>query len=326
MPELLSRLRADVIAIALELTPGQRVQILYSLWPTLPHAELKPIVISLAELRSKEDNFSLDEGYKFWCEGWPRECSAAILSDAIHPGTLTSKNAVFLLAEGEHPELDESLETRLRDPEMLLDSWESQRTAAIVLRAGSRKLQPAVDELLDKYTSQPRYACLVGAYLTGYLFRVAPTDGAKRLMEETQGEKKSCGSELLRTLDQVRYSDEIIPVALKALDSTNLGTAGTAALFLAQHGAASEEAALWRRLEVLREAWRERAGELHAAEKRTLELEIQGQVVQLEQELVSGLMTGVNWKLTGEEKERLREGCLTEKCRDIADGKMSLGM
>ena len=326
VPEGLSRLRADVIAIALELSPGQRVQILYSVWPTLPHGELKPIVLSLAELRLKEDNFSLDEGYKFWCEGWPRECSAAILSEALHPGTPTSKNAVFLLAEGEHPELDEILGTRLKDPEMLLDSWESQRAAAIVLRAGSRKLQPAVDEILDKYTARPRYACTVEAYLTGYLFRISPADGAKRLSEEMQGEKKTCGSELLRTLHQLRYSEEIIPVALRALDSQNLGAAGTAALFLAQHGAATEEAALWRRLEALREAWRERAGELHAAEIPTLEVEIQGQVVQLEQELVSGLMTGMNWKLTAGEKERLREGCLSEKCRDIADGKMSLGM
>jgi hypothetical protein len=326
VPEALSRLRANVIAIALELTPGQRVQILYSLWPTLPHGELKPMVLSLAELWSKEDSFSLDEGYKFWCEGWPRECSAAILSDAIHPGTVTSKNAVFLVAEGEHPELDESLGARLRDPEMLLDSWESQRAAAIVLRAGSRKLQPAVDELLDKYTARPRYGCLVEAYLTGYLFRVAPADGAKRLTEETQSEKKDCGSELLRTLHQVRYSEEIIPVALKALDSPNLGTAGTAALFLGQYGPETEEAALWRRLEALREEWRERAGELRAAEPLNPGNKMQGQAAQLEQELASALMTGANWKLTTQEKERLREGCLTEKCKDIAEGKMSFGL
>jgi len=47
--------------------------------------------------------------------------------------------------------------------------------------------------------------------------------------------------------------------------------------------------------------------------------------VQLEQALVSALVRGANWKLTPGEQERLQEGCLTEKCRDIADGKMSLG-
>jgi hypothetical protein len=47
--------------------------------------------------------------------------------------------------------------------------------------------------------------------------------------------------------------------------------------------------------------------------------------VQLEQALVSALVRGANWKLTLAEQERLQEGCLTEKCRDIADGKMSFG-
>jgi len=326
VPESLYQLRSEILAVALELAPGNRVQILYSLWPAQPHAQLKPIVLSLVELHSKEDGFSLDEGYKFWCEGWPRECSSAILSDAVHPGSLTSKNAVFLVAEAEHPEFDVILNARLRDPEMLQDSWESQRTAAIILRAGSRKLQPAVDEMLDKYTSQPRYACEMAAYLIGYLFRVASADAARRSLEETQSEKKPCGSELLRTLHRVRYTDELIPVAVKALDSPNLGTAGTAALFLAQHGPASAEAALWRRLETLRQIWSERAVELREAETRILESGTQGQTIQLEQELVSGLVNGVNWKLTSAEQERLREGCLTTRCREIADGKMSFGL
>jgi hypothetical protein len=326
VPQTLSQLRSDVLAIALELPPGNRVQILYTLWPTQPHAQLKPIVVSLAELHSKEDSFSLQEGYKFWCEGWPRECSEAILSDAVHPGTLTSKNAVFLVAEAEHPEFDQILSARLRDPEMLLDSWESQRTASIVLRAGSGKLRPAVEELLDKYTSQPRYACEIEAYLIGYLFRIANADAVKRSVEETQGEKKLCGSQLLRTLHQVRYTDELIPVAVKALDSPNMGNAGTAALFLAQHGPASAEATLWRRLKTLREAWSERAAELRVAETQIRENGTQGQAALLEQELVSGLMTGVNWKPTSTEQERLREGCLTNKCREIADGKMSFGL
>jgi hypothetical protein len=326
VPQALSQLRSDVLGIAQELTPGNRVQILYSLWPTQPHAQLKPVVLSLVESRSREDRFSLDEGYKFWCEGWPRECSSAILSDAVHPGTLTSKNAVFLVAEAEHPEFDEILSARLKDHEMKLNSWESQRTAAVILRAGSRKLQPAVDEMLDEYTSQPRYACELEAYLIGYLFRVANADATKRSMEETLGEQKPCGSELLRTLHQVCYTDELIPVAIKALNSPNLGSAGTAALFLAQHGPASAEETLWRRLEALREAWNERAAELREAETRMAVSGIQSQAALLEQELVSGLMTGVNWKLTLAEQERLREGCLTNKCREIADGKMSFGL
>ena len=325
VPQTLSRLRSDVLGIALELEPGKRVQILYSMWARESHAQLKPIVLSLIESRRKEDSFYLDEGYKFLCEGWPRECSTAILADAIHPGSPTSKNAVFLMSEAEHPELDEILSARLKAPGMLQDSWESQRTAAIILRGGSRELQPTVDGFLDKYVARPRYGCEIEGYLIGYLFRIAPADAARRFGEETQSENKPCGTELLRTLHQVRYTDDLIPAAVKALDSPNLGTAGTAALFLAKHGPASAEVTLWRRLDVLRETWREQATELRVAETRILESGVQGRTALLEQQLVSGLMTGVNWKLSTSEQEGLREGCLTDKCREIADGKMSFG-
>jgi hypothetical protein len=332
-PEILSRLRSEVLSTALELGPGERVQVLYSMWPREPHGLLKPIVLSLAESRRKEDRFSLEEGYKFWCEGWPQECSRAILSDAIRPGTPTSKNAVFMIAESEHPELDEILNARLKDPGMIQDSWESQRAAAIILRAGSRKLRPAVDEFLDKYVAKPRYGCEIEGYLIGYLFRTAVADATNRFTEETGSGDHPCASQLLRTLDTVRYSDELIPLAAKALDSGDLGSAGMAATFLGLRGPATVEPTLWQRLETLREKWRERAAELRGADtgildgggrEQVAQLE-RARTVQLEQALVSALVRAANWKLTYGEQDRLREGCLTEKCRDIADGKMSIG-
>jgi len=332
-PEILSRLRSEVLSTALQLGPGERVQVLYSMWPRQPHGELKSVVVSLVESRRKEDNFYIDEGYKFWCEEWPQECSKAILSDAIRPGTPTSKNAVFMIAESEHPELDEILNARLKDPGMIQDSWESQRVAAIILRAGSRKLRPAVDEFLDKYVAQPRYGCETEGYLIGYLFRTAVADATKRFTEETGSGDHPCASQLLRTLDTVRYSDELIPLAGKALDSGDLGSAGMAATFLGLRGPATVESALWQRLEAIREKWRERAAELRGADTGILDGGVREQAaqlerartVQLEQALVSALVRGANWKLTPGELNRLREGCLTEKCRDIADGKMSLG-
>jgi len=332
-PEILSRLRSEVLSAALQLGPGERVQILYSMWPRQPHGELRSIVVSLAESRRKEDRFYLDEGYKFWCEGWPQECSSAVLSDAIHPGTPTSKNAVFLMAESEHPELDEILSARLKDPGMIQDSWESQRAAAIILRAGSRKLRPAVNEFLDKYVSQPRYGCEIEGYLIGYLFRTAVADATKRFTEETGSGNHPCANQLLRTLDTVRYSDELVPLAAKALDSGDLGSAGMAATFLGFRGPATVEPALWQRLETLREEWRERAAELREADTGILDGGVQEQpaqlerarTVHLEQALVSALVRSANWKLTPGEQARLREGCLTEKCRDFADGKMSFG-
>jgi hypothetical protein len=237
-------------------------------------------VLRLAQRRRKEDSFYLDEGYKFWCEGWPQECSTAIVSDAIQSGTPTSKNAVFLMAESEHPELDEILDARLKDPGMIQDSWESQRAAAIILRAGSRKLRPAVDEFLDKYVAQPKYGCEIEGYLIGYLFRTAVADATKRFTEEIGSRDHPCASQLLRILDTVRYSDELIPLAAKALNSGDLGSAGVAAIFLGFRGPAAVEPALWHRLETLRGKWRERATELRGADTGILDGGVREQAAQ----------------------------------------------
>ncbi len=118
-----------------------------------------------------------------------------------------------------------------------------------------------------------------------------------------------------------------------ALDSGDLGSAGMAATFLGLRGPATVEPALWKRLETLREKWRERAAELRGADTGIFDGGVgeqsaqreRARTVQLEQALVSALVRGANWKLTSGEQDRLREGCLTEKCRDIADGKMSIG-
>jgi hypothetical protein len=42
--------------------------------------------------------------------------------------------------------------------------------------------------------------------------------------------------------------------------------------------------------------------------------------------LASALSHASNWKLTPSEHDHLRDGCLTEQCRAIADGKMWLGL
>jgi hypothetical protein len=333
-PEILARLRADVLASAKDLQPGQQIQFLFSEWPILPHEQLRPMVESLATDRREDADIWRSQAYQLWCQDWPRECSAAIVAEAMRAETKLSWNEVLLLPEAEHQELDAMLEEQLGNTEPPKDWVGQQRMAALVLRAGSRKLRPVVDAYLDRARANEGYSCESKANLIGYLFRFAAADAAKRALEEARAEKGNCGTELLRTLHQVRYTEELILVAVKALDSANLGTAGTAALFLGVHGSASAEENLWRRLEALREAWRERAGELRAAETMIFEGGIQeqtallerGQTALLEQELVSGLVTAANWKLTSEERERLREGCLTEKCRDIADGKMSLNL
>jgi hypothetical protein len=325
--ETLARLRTQVLVSVQELQPGQKMQFLYSEWPILSHQQLLPVIESVANNR-REDAIGLrDQAYQFWCQDWPKECGAALLAEATRPGTQISPATVLLLSEAEHPELDALLEAELqpKEPNAPQDSMKTQILGAVVLRAGSRKLQTKVDAYLDRLTSYQGYDCEIQGYLLGYLFRFAVADASKRTLALAQGEKSQCGGDILRMLHRVRYSDDQISVATKALYSPNLWAAGNAAMFLGAHGPASVQEDLWRRLDAVREKWVERTAELRAAETRVTDSGIAGQTAQLEQELVSGLVNAINWKLTTGERERLREGCLTDRCRDIADGKMSFG-
>jgi hypothetical protein len=98
-----------------------------------------------------------------------------------------------------------------------------------------------------------------------------------------------------------------------------------AALYLGEHGPASTENALWRRLEALWSAWQGRASEL-PDEMTPLGVDIKTQTAMFERALASALAHATNWKLSPAELDHLRSGCLTKTCRDIADGRLFLNL
>ena len=325
-PEERSRLESNVLAVADDLDHAQQVQFVILAWQTMPHAELLPLIRELAK-----DSFNHPAGYdsheafQLWCEERPEECGAAILQNVLETNAKMDKNVILLMPEAEHPELDKIVETQLRDPALLWDAFQSQRTAAVILRAGSRNVIPAVDLYLDQSTGTRRCDGVTRGELLGYLFRVAPEDGGKRLAAELEARNDFCSSEVLRTLHQVRPSDELIPIVTKALNSPNLGVAQLAAIYLGEHGSASTEDALWQRLQALWTAWQGRSSEL-PNEIMNFGTDDRNQNATLERALASALSHARNWKLGPTELDRLHSGCLTQPCRDIADGKMSLGL
>jgi hypothetical protein len=323
-PEMLARLRLSVLAVQNDLTPSQQMQLVYLAWHTLSHDQLLPLIRKLAG--ESLDHPEHDSGVvKFWCEEWAEECDKAILDHVRESGDKTSKTIILLLAEAEHPELDQLLEERLHDPAMLQDSAAAQRTAVLVLRAGTRKLVSHVESFLDRLAANRRYACEERGDLLGYLFRFAPKDARRRLGAELQQKEDVCGSQLLRILHNDRYSDDIVPVAIAALNSPNSAVVQTAALFLAEHAAAPAEDALWKRLDVLRNESQDQTAEPRLPGFGSA-ISAQGQPAMLEQALTSALTHARNWKLTPGDLERLRTGCLTDPCRSIVDGKMSFSL
>lgn len=184
----------------------------------------------------------------------------------------------------------------------------SELLAAVVLRAGSRGLLSSVTAALDSLERNPYPECDAMAYLLGYLFKVSPKAGAARTSTALQSmQNNSCGSEVLRALHRARYSDDLLPVAAKAVSSSNPETAGTAALFLAEHAPEPSEEIIWRRLESFWAA-HSNAPVLSAQEKT------------LEQQLASALVHANHWKLDPTDLSHLKDSCLTGQCKSVAKG------
>src|SRR5437870_13796711 len=125
------------------------------------------------------------------------------------------------MEEGEHTELDSPLKEQLSDPKVRQDWAQSQRVAAVILRAASRNLAVPVKAWLIELTGQPGCAADVEADLLVYLFRIGDPTAGKLLSSELWDGKDDCGCQVLRSLHAVRYSDELLPVISKALNSPN---------------------------------------------------------------------------------------------------------
>lgn len=312
--EILTKLRLAVLDVAEGLTPDQLLQFVHSEWNVLPREQLRPLIRKVA-------SGGRWDAYQLWCEGWPAECSAAILAEALKPDTQIWQSTILQMVESERPELDSVFRAQLSDAASLQSSVRSSQTSALVLRVASRELKPSVTDALTRLAANRSHSCETEAYLLGYLFRFAVEEAQRWLSQSLQDEQ--CGGQLLRTLNVAHYSDALVPVALKALDSSNLNAAGTAAVFLGDHGSTAAESALWQRLEALWALWRQRSDESRAEK---IDDRPRSQWANLEQSLASALSHATNWKLTASEVNRLHDGCMTQQCRDIADGKMWLGL
>lgn len=324
--ERLQQLRADVLSVAGDLSHTQQTQLLVSDWQTTPHDQLLPLILNLTRISADDmGGYERLQAYKLWCEDWPFDCEAAIIADVTASKIQTSPQIILLLHDAERPQLDAILKQALANPQMD-DSAQSQGVAALLMRAGSRNIAPSVEAILDK-RGNPK-ACFGGVegYLIGYLFRVSREDAQKRLDALLQNGKSFCGSEVLRTLNSSQFAGAMVPAATHALFSPNMRSAGSAALFLAEHGTSSDtRELLWKRLAALWKEWEYHSAALAGPfEVRTDSTA--GEAEFLEEELASALTKAKNWKLAPDEQERLRDGCLTEQCRAIADGKRFLGL
>lgn len=311
-PAVLNDLRIDLLRAEDELSPQQATQFLVSAWYVLPHAELLPLVRRLA-LMPGSGFGARAWAFKFWCEDWPSDCKKAILADARKPHSDLQLEAILRIPASEQPDLDAIFEEKLANP----DSFGRDIcTAAFISRAGTRNIRAAVDAFLDKQAANQFRNWDIEGYLLAYLFRVAPRDAARRLVAVISDRTPFRGYPAFRALSHSERFENVIPLAIAALHSANLNTAGASALFLAEHSSEPARSAIAQRLDELRTQWRDHTSEIKSA----VFGDTLWDVAQFERNLVSALAHAQAWKLSGEEEESLAEDCFTDQCRQIAQG------
>lgn len=99
----------------------------------------------------------------------------------------------------------------------------------MILRAANRNLAVPVKAWLTELTGRPGCGADVEASLLGYLFRLGDPTAGKLLSSELWGRNDDCGGQVRRSLHAVRYSDELLPVVSRALNSPNPMTVTQAA-------------------------------------------------------------------------------------------------
>ena len=142
-----------------------------------------------------------------------------------------------------------------------------------------------------------QWACDPQTAMLRFFLRLESEFGAKAVEASLATRKVTgCYHFLLQELGDAL--PQVEPLAISALDDTDLEVANDAALALGHWGTASTEAALWARLKRFHQQWQGREGELRATPPYTDPI---ARATALESTLVNSIATGTNW-ICGPEK------------------------
>jgi hypothetical protein len=136
-----------------------------------------------------------------------------------------------------------------------------------------------------------QWACDPQTAMLRYFLTLEPEFGVKAVEASLAARKVTgCYHFLLQELGDALPKVE--PLAISALNDTDLEVANDAALALGHWGTASAEAALWARLKRFHQEWQGRDGGLRATPPYTDPI---ARATALESTLVNSIATGTNW-------------------------------
>jgi hypothetical protein len=217
------------------------------------------------------------------------EGRSLILRDLRDPRARTSISLVKLLSADElRPIVQEAVRRIEKSDARELDYHLVELYVDAAALAG---MKAVFNDHLGQWACDPQTAML------RYFLRLEPEFGSKAAEASLAARKVTgCYHFLLQELGDALPKVE--PLAMRALDDSDLEVANDAALALGHWGTEGAETALWARLKRFRQEWQGRQGELRAAPPYTDPI---ARATALESTLVNSIATGTSW-ICGSEK------------------------
>jgi len=288
------------------LNPSSQEWVLRQNWEELRDRSMVPVFKrTLAPGPGPSQTHLHEAALKLLIEVAPEDARAFVVAEIRDPMSFVDVKLLGSIEAKELPEADASLHEQIRrlaaTPENRGFVFLKQKTSLLV-RFGTDAIY---QELMDLY--QKTGATLYRDARAGLLAYFAKHNEREAipLIEQAIAElKPEEGSDVLRDLTELYYSEALSDLVKKRLATDDLSWAGTAAYLIGLHGSADDKQVLEARLKRWQEEWGNRVAEADAQH--------QGRI---ERELISALIRGNSWKLSPERVRELQLGCITQMCK-----------
>jgi hypothetical protein len=282
-----TQIRKQLIAAWGDLPEKTKQELIQYRWPLIAGPDMLPILRDFvsrpAPLFRTMDAMARDAAIQHIYELSAGEGRSLILRDLRDPRAQPSISLVKLLSADElRPIVQEAVGRIEKSDARELDYH-------LVELYGDASALAGMKTVFNNHLGQ--WACDPQTAMLRCFLRLEPEFGAKAVKASLAARKVTgCYHFLLQELGGALPKVE--PLAISALDDTDLEVANDAALALGHWGTTSAEAALWARLKRFHQEWQGREGELRATPPYNDPI---ARATALESTLVNSIATGTNW-------------------------------
>ena len=301
LPTVVRRVLIDEFAELEPMTQGYLVQ---QHWKDIRDPKLLP---ALERMLTSPDMWVRQQPMAAILDIAPERAKPIFIAQMLRPRPL-NHSAFLELRDLTLPEMDGPLLeqiTRLAASSNSRDRYDLKIKTGFLARYGSAAILMDVLRLYEGRASQLDQETRVD--LHAYLDRWDEAGAAGRLERALAVETDD--SMLLYRLANARYTKALDAVNRSRVDSADPWTVEAAASLISQHGPADARAVLEARLNRWMNEWSGRTAELEPDPKTTTP------EARLQISLIRAILNGKAWKVSEADAARLKQSCLTERCR-----------